>query len=168
MNPRPQRSGGIVMMAREEIMALSGRELDVAVAEHVMGWKRGNVDHGDMPWYRPVDGGMRGTPAMPRFSTDISSALDVVTTESKHRPDEEFLLIRLRDGRWLAGWFDGYLDPTGVIDGHIGGGYAGHDSASAIDESPAAASCRASLLSAMRRIRSSEKNGGAEREWVDG
>ena len=148
-------------VTREEIMQLTGRELDAAVAERVMRWKRGDPKYGDMPWYPPGTGRYLGGGRMnlPKFSTDIAAAMEAVEAEVKHRPDEEFVLVRLRDGRWLAGWFDGYLDAeTGIIDGHVGGGYAGHDGAMAVDDNPATAVSRAALLAMLGR----KGSGGVE------
>ena len=66
-------------MMREEIKRLEGRELDAAVAEHVMGWER----------YGPPGFEYLGNPRtdpetdpdwsrVPRYSTDIAAAWQVV------------------------------------------------------------------------------------------
>src|SRR5690606_5237881 len=80
--------GGVVNVTREDVLSLSGRELDAAVAERVLGWKRGDLRCGDMPWYPPGTGRYLGGGRMdlPEFSTDISAAWEVV--EHLATPDE--------------------------------------------------------------------------------
>lgn len=61
--------------------ALSDRELDLAVAEHVMGWKRGRIfGNGNGEWVQPKETSYfrtdwQGTPS---FSTRIEHAFLVV------------------------------------------------------------------------------------------
>ncbi len=61
-------------MTRKEIMKLKGRELDAAVAEHVMGWewraKDGNCGDGSMAWFTGNED--TGDTFTPEFSTDLN------------------------------------------------------------------------------------------------
>src|SRR5690606_25800071 len=66
---RRWRRGGVVNVTREDVLSLSGRELDAAVAERVLGWKRGDLRCGDMPWYPPGTGRYLGD----RKSTRLNS-----------------------------------------------------------------------------------------------
>lgn len=156
-------------MTRDDVMRLSGRELDAAVAAMVFGLRVVECDPLDGRygpytvreghWTRVNGETYPLLDLLPEYSTDIAAAMEAVETATKHRPDEEFVLVRLRDGRWLAGWFEGYLDAeTGIIDGHVGGGYAGHDGAMAVDDNPATAVSRAALLAMLGR----KESGGVE------
>ena len=77
------------MISREEILKLSaGREMDILVAEHVMGWQietdRGKLKRLNMyvshaaerTWWRDPQGGWHCDPL--RYSSDIVSAWKVV------------------------------------------------------------------------------------------
>jgi len=66
-------------MTKQEILNLEGRELDAAVAEHVMGWTRERTEKNN--WYepesrlwKPVD----STTNLPRYSSNIVAAWEVV------------------------------------------------------------------------------------------
>ena len=124
-------------VTREDVLSLSGRELDAAVAERVLGWKRGDLRCGDMPWYPPGTGRYLGGGRMdlPEFSTDISAAWEVV--EHLATPDEA-LTITYAKGTWVVA--------------------VGSVEVSATSESAPEAICRAALLAALKR--SEAKNGG--------
>lgn len=134
-----RRRGGVVNVTREEIMQLTGRELDAAVAERVMGWKRGDPKYGDMPWYPPGTGRYLGGGRMdlPEFSADIAAAWEVV--EHLATPDEA-LMITYSKGTWVVA--------------------VGSVEASATSESAPEAICRAALLAALKRHEA--MNGGGE------
>lgn len=74
-------SGRWVQVAPE----LTGRELDMAVAEHVIGWVRGpRWGNGNGPWI--IDGTEgRSWESTPRYSTDMTAAMEVL---EKMRADE--------------------------------------------------------------------------------
>src|SRR5690606_32042031 len=120
-------------------MQLTGRDLDAAVAERVMGWKRGDPKYGDMPWYPPGTGRYLGGGRLnlPKFSTDIAAAWEVV--EHLAAPDET-LTITYAKGTWVVA--------------------VGSVEVSATSESAPEAICRAALLAAFKR--SEAKNGGGE------
>src|SRR5690606_4724942 len=100
-----------------------------------------------------------------RYSSSTNEALRVAGRESEHRPDDNFALIRLPSGHWLAGWFDGYLDlVTGIIDGHLGGGHMGLDGLMAIDANPATAVSRVVALSALDRAERAQKTDNESEE----
>jgi|LSQX01.2.fsa_nt_gb hypothetical protein len=152
-------------MTRDDVMRLSGRELDEAVTALVFGLRVVECDPVDGRygpytvreghWTRVNGETYPLLDLLPEYSTDIAAAWEAVETATNHRPDEEFVLVRLRDGRWFASWFDGYLDVgAGIIDGYL------DDGVIAVDANPATAASRAMLLSALKR--SEAKNGGGE------
>lgn len=81
-------------MTRDEVMALSGRELDAAVAERVKGWEpeRTHVVSEDVPWCTWLDG-------MPCYSSTVLAAWKVV--EQMDTPGS-FRLRHGASGHWWA------------------------------------------------------------------
>lgn len=97
-------------MTRAEILALpAGRELDMLVAEKVLGFQRGGLggDDPDYWWCNP--GYLNATPhslrvaRTPRFSTDIAAAWQVVgkLCPSTNRAEPWFKLYT-SSGSWMA------------------------------------------------------------------
>lgn len=86
-------------MTRDDVMRLSGRELDAAVAEHVMGWKRGDPKYGDMPWYPPGIGRYLGGGRLnlPKFSTDIAAAWEVVERLAEFEINDIEVTVEIRN-----------------------------------------------------------------------
>lgn len=159
-------------MTREEIMALSGRELDAAVAEHVMGWRPRWVEeppywmawevelpNGDMlygtivskavpqpAWYDDRDG-----VRCPRFSTDIDAAWEVVERLTELVIDEIDLTVEVKNG----------VEIRNVAEGWLCSIYCGCEQlVETRAQSAPEAICRAALLAALKR--SEAKNGGGE------
>lgn len=65
---------------------MTDRELDAAIAEKVMGWKRGkSYGNGNGEWKRPC-GGITTWNLCPPFSTDIAAAMEVAANVCA-RPD---------------------------------------------------------------------------------
>lgn len=145
-------------MTREEIMALSGRELDAAVAEHVMGWRPRWVEeppywmawevelpNGDMlygtivpkavpqpVWYDDRDG-----VRCPRFSTDIAAAWEVAERLTEFEIDDLDLTVEV--GNVMEGW------ACWVYSGC-------EEVAEAREETAPLAICRAALLAVAERL----------------
>lgn len=94
----------------EELQA--GRDLDALVAERVMGYeKRAESEWlGGFAWISHDDGHWYGVTSMPRFSTDISAAWDVVERLQsdalslgwKRRDFSLERKDRMVDGRWYC------------------------------------------------------------------
>jgi len=91
-------------VTREEIMRLEGRELDAAVAEHVMGWT--NVIYSDIT---AAPKGVRpdGLPdAVPHYSEDIAAAWQVVERLTAMGYQFELAFVpRYEPEPWLALFF---------------------------------------------------------------
>jgi hypothetical protein len=76
-------------MTRDDILKMeAGREMDALIAEKVMGWKWfTNPNESNIRYFRPIDkfryGGIEAdskkgyTLALPKYSTDITAALEV-------------------------------------------------------------------------------------------
>lgn len=141
-------------MTREQIMALEGRKLDAAVAEHVMGYRRrivpkdvdgkhggtevlvpASVDHDSFCY--PPKGPIPFTFFVPHYSTDIAAAWEVV--QHLATPDEA-LTMTYGKGDWVVA--------------------VGSAEVVASSKSAPEAICHAALLSALKRA--AEKNGGGE------
>src|SRR5690606_36013416 len=110
------RRGGVVNVTREEIMQLTGRELDAAVAERVMGLRpcrfreTGRIsglatmwqcEHGTRRTCYPVNQDAVDHPHSPlhHYSTNIAAAWEVV--EHLATPDEA-LMITYAKGTWVV------------------------------------------------------------------
>ena len=131
-------------MTRDDVMRLSGRELDVAVAERVMGWtwkechiKPRYPDQKPYPgqWVPPGKKWKAPPWDIPRYSTDIARALEVV--ERLATPDECITITYVK-GDWVVA-----VDGAEVV---------------ASSKSAPEAICHAALLSALKR--SEAMNGG--------
>lgn len=108
---------------------LTGRALDAAVAERVMGWT--GVDKALDDWTGIRDGNTWCV--VPPYSTDLAAAWEVVERL-------RLSVIPLEDGRWLAGQFGRltYIsEDLGVVDGRFEEGAAAASASEAI--------CRAAL-----------------------
>lgn len=126
-------------MTRDEIMALSGRELDAAVAEYVMGWskhRRKNPlyrygDPGlDFIWVPPqFNGNVAYRRSLPWYSSDISAAWQVV--EELEWPIN---LHNCVHGEWECAILCPYEDENG------------EPRVAAVEPTAPAAICRAALL----------------------
>lgn len=90
-----------------------GSELDLLIAEKIMGWKvlshwepgiiKHLIDHNQCE-VRP--------PIIKSYSTDITAAFEVIHRLVGTLPDVDFELIRFGDGRWGATFFQIYLLPS--------------------------------------------------------
>jgi len=133
------------MISREGVLRLSaGRELDILVAEHVMGW-RVETDHAKLKqlshyvsrptactWWRDPQGGWHVDP--PRYSSEIGAAWQVVGTMNQ-RGHAFFLLQSLEESRAAFG------DPDATDADYM----KGKDVAGAI--------CKAALTAVARPLR---------------
>jgi hypothetical protein len=82
-------------LTRDEILAMEpGRELDALVAEKVMGWTK----VGENAWEAP---NIKGYPLLPRYSTDIATAWEVVEKIAQKWHDFN---IGRHHGKWSIGW----------------------------------------------------------------
>jgi len=64
-------------VTRDEILALEGRKLDAAVAEHVMGWAAVRYEP-EMGIARGMPPGLRYVQNVPHYSADLTTAWEVV------------------------------------------------------------------------------------------
>lgn len=80
------------------------RAIDAEIAIRIFGWKRGNRGRGDHEWLKPTDdkryhGGFQQTPVLPRFSSDIAAAHEIV---AKWDGD---VLVRRQNRHWMCTFF---------------------------------------------------------------
>ena len=113
------------MISRDEMLRLSaGREMDLLVAEHVMGWqietdqtKLKRLSHyvsrpSESIWWRDPQGGWQVDP--PRYSSDIGTAWQVVSAMSQ-RGHAFFLFQSLEESRAAFG------DPDATDSDYVNG-----------------------------------------------
>lgn len=84
-----------------------GRELDALIAEKIMGWRRVGPDEPPKSGWRSSTGYWHAEEdnawekGLPRYSTDIAAAWDVVDKIKDIKPDHAFSLESYK-GKWSA------------------------------------------------------------------
>lgn len=137
-------------MKREQIMAVEGRELDAAVAEHVMGWRdiKVRMFPGALCTLGGNPPGKSWPDMVPDYSTDIAAAWRVV-----ERLPWPVALTNVVDGEWEC-----------TVLCYDGGETHDNDETATARTAPEAI-CRAALLAHFTDVRSA-KTGVAQSEPV--